>query len=62
MEFDARTLVDLKLYPDASMSGKALVIVPKGATVHVIGYQGQAAHVQYNRLTGYMPLGYLAKK
>ena len=62
MEFDARTLVDLKLYADATMSGTALATVPKGSTVRVLGYQGQAAHVQYNRLTGYMPIGYLIKK
>ena len=62
LEFDAQTLVDLKLYADASMSGTALATVPKGATVRVLGYQGQAAQVRYNRLTGYMPIGYLVKK
>ena len=60
--FDAVTLVEQKLYADATMTGSALTTVPKGAVVRVLGYEGQVVYVEYNSQKGYLPVAYLQRK
>ena len=60
--FDAVTLVEQKLYADATLTGSALATVPKGAVVRVLGYEGQVVYVEYNSQKGYLPVAYLQRK
>ncbi len=56
----ARTTAGLRLRPSAGTSGDPIAIVPEGATVEVIGRDGNWRKVRWNGRTGWLYSDYLS--